>query len=50
MKVKDLIELLQRHDPEKEIFIVEGIGATFITEQITLEESDMNGEEILVLK
>jgi hypothetical protein len=50
LKVKDLITLLESHDPEKEIFIVESIGATFITEQITLEEEKMNGDEVLVLK
>jgi hypothetical protein len=50
MKVKDLIEVLKKFDPEQEVFIMEGLNTTFITEQITIEEVDENGEKIILLK
>ncbi|MBH0176255.1 hypothetical protein IHV09_22110 [Fictibacillus sp. 23RED33] len=50
MKVKDLIKQLKQYDPEQEVFIMEGLNTTFITEQITFEEAELDGKRIIVVK
>jgi hypothetical protein len=50
LKVKDLIKQLKQYDPEQEVFIMEGLNTTFITEQITFEETELDGKRIIVVK